>query len=422
MNFEAVSVVAAAVLYEGYILYPYGPNALKNRQRWTFGGIFPRDFATTDGGDPWQMQLQCLLRGDPGTMIEVRPRFLRIVAREVGALEPSAAALPDDPGALTLVPALEVDGTRHLAWEEAMEQEVAPPAWPLAELLSGTATVPFDIPAHASREPIRGHDGRVAGALLRSATSLSGLLTAAAEPIGDGAFRLTVRIENITPLAPAERASRTLAQRYSFASTHILLGVALGEFVSLIDPPPALAEAAGSCDNQGLWPVLVGASGAREMMLAAPIILYDYPQVAAESPGDMFDATEIDEILSLRILTMTDAEKCDMAAADPRARALLDRTERLGAADFARQHGTLRPPFAVGERVRLRPRGRADIMDAVLAGQIAIIESVERDFENRVHLAVTLLDDPGRDLGLARMPGHRFFFAPDEVEKLGAAP
>ena len=228
--------------------------------------------------------------------------------------------------------------------------------------------------------------------------------------------------------------SRELAQRRAFASTHILLGVEHGAFVSLMDPPPALHEAAAACDNQGVWPVLVGAQGAGDIMLASPIILYDYPEIAAESPGDLFDGTEIDEILSLRILTMTEAEKRDMAAVDTRARTLLERTEKLGAPEFARMHGAMRGVpspvplaketlgFAPGDHVRLRPRRRADIMDVVLRDKIAVIEAIERDFENRVHLAVTVLDDPGREFGLDRMPGHRFFFDLDEVEKLAAEP
>jgi hypothetical protein len=411
MNFGAVSAIAAAVLYEGYILYPYGPKALKNRQRWTFGGLFPRDYANSSGGDPWVAQVQCLLQGGADMVVEVRPRFLRIVTREIEAGEP-----------LQPVPMLEVDGTRFLAWEEATEQDILVPPLPLPQLLAGGAEVPFHFPAEHHREPIWAKDGVVAGELVRSAESLSGRVVVAAEQVADDTVRLTVRVENLTPLAPAAQAARELAQGCSFASLHVLLGVATGVFISSIDPPPALAEAMAGCTNQGLWPVMVGASGTRDMMLAAPIILYDYPQIAAESAGDLFDATEIDEILSLRILTMTDDEKRDMAAADAHARALLERTERLGAADFARMHGTLRPPYMVGDRVRLQPRRRADIMDTVLRGKVAVIEAIERDFEDRVHLAVTLLDDPGRDLGLDRMPGHRFFFAPDEVEKLGAPP
>jgi hypothetical protein len=72
-----------------------------------------------------------------------------------------------------------------------------------------------------------------------------------------------------------------------------------------------------------------------------------------------------------------------------------------------------------GDRVRLWPLGRADILDTALEGKTAVIESIEQDFEDRVYLAVTVDDDPGRDLGRLRQPGHRFFFGVDEVEPLG---
>jgi hypothetical protein len=71
-----------------------------------------------------------------------------------------------------------------------------------------------------------------------------------------------------------------------------------------------------------------------------------------------------------------------------------------------------------GDRVRLAPRRRADIMDMALAGMAATVESIEQDYDGRVYLAVTVDDDPGKDLGLLRQPGHRFFFQPDEVEPL----
>jgi hypothetical protein len=229
---------------------------------------------------------------------------------------------------------------------------------------------------------------------------------------------------------------RSQAQLYALASTHTILGTD-GAFVSLLDPPAALAEAAAACANQGTWPVLVGAPGACDTLLSSPIILYDYPQVAPESPGDLYDATEIDEILSLRILAMADSEKREMAAVDARARALLERTEALTPDQWQAMHGTLRNPAAldgprlacvrdgdlelkVGARVRLHPKGGADIMDLVLAGKTAVIEAIERDFEDRLHVAVAVDDDPGREFGLARMPGHRFFFAPEEIEVLEA--
>ena len=73
-----------------------------------------------------------------------------------------------------------------------------------------------------------------------------------------------------------------------------------------------------------------------------------------------------------------------------------------------------------GSRVRLWPQKCADIMDMALKGQVAIIEAIEQDFDEQVHLAVVLEDDPGKDLGMMRQPGHRFFFTPDEVEPLGS--
>ena len=73
-----------------------------------------------------------------------------------------------------------------------------------------------------------------------------------------------------------------------------------------------------------------------------------------------------------------------------------------------------------GDQVRLRPRPGADIIDLALAGQTATIQSIEQDYEGRVHLAVVVDDDPGRDLGVLLQPGHRFFFSPDEVEPLNS--
>jgi hydrogenase maturation protease len=71
-----------------------------------------------------------------------------------------------------------------------------------------------------------------------------------------------------------------------------------------------------------------------------------------------------------------------------------------------------------GNQVRLRPRQGGDILDMALAGQVATIEAIEQDYEGKFQLAVVVDSDPGRDLGLQRQPGHRFFFAPEEVEPI----
>ena len=127
----------------------------------------------------------------------------------------------------------------------------------------------------------------------------------------------------------------------------------------------------------------------------------------------------------LRVLTLSDAEKAELQKGDARARSILERAEALTGDEQLRLHGRLHKPpsdrestIRVGERVRLRPKARADIFDLVLSGRSATVRAVERDFEDRVHLSVTIDDDPGADLGVAGMPGHRFFFFLDEVEAL----
>jgi hypothetical protein len=211
-------------------------------------------------------------------------------------------------------------------------------------LVDAPFVLPFACIAEREIEPIRAKDGRVVALFIRIANELRGEITIAAEQIGDGAYRATVRVENLTPFAAPETFSRAVVQRNTFASLHALLGLQSGGFVSLLDPPPELAAAAFQCDNQGVWPVLVGENGATDLMLSAPIILYDYPKIAPESPGDLFDGCEIDEILTLRILTLTEAEKREIAATDPRSRAMLQRTEALTAEELARLHGAFRDP------------------------------------------------------------------------------
>ena len=241
------------------------------------------------------------------------------------------------------------------------------------------------------------------------------------EPLSTDLFKLCIRIANQSLLQQVANRDQALAQ--SLVSTHTILGVQDGEFVSLLEPPEEQAAFVARCRNVGTWPVLAGIPGQRNWMLSSPILLYDYPRVAAESPGDLFDGTEIDELLTLRIRTMTNAEKRAVRA-DDRARRLLERVEELVPEQLLQLHGTMRSPepgpgnLKAGDRVRLRPRPGADVFDLALAGKQAMIQAVETDLEGRVFFAVTVDDDPGRDFGLAGKPGHRFFFRPEELERI----
>ena len=284
---DLVGRIADAVLYEGYLLWPYRRSATKNRQRWTFGGVHPPAHSAAHPDDPSVLQAQVLLEGSDD--VDVRVRFLHVVER---SLVDAGGERVD-----------ELDG--HLAWDEATEREVGPG--------------PFEIPAGTAEEPLP------SGTIVRTWRELRGGVDLR---VADG--RVTVRIENTTPWSGDSRED---VLRQTFCSTHAILHSRHGSFVSATET---------HCENVGLWPVLVGEEGARDTMLAAPIILGDYPQIAPESTGDLFDATEIDKLLILNVLALTPEEQAEMRASDPRAREILDRCASLSAEDLMRLHGTFR--------------------------------------------------------------------------------
>jgi hydrogenase maturation protease len=343
MNRSAVDRIADAVLYEGYILYPYRPS-VKNRQRWTFGGLFPAAWCQPHGaGDASASQTECLVHGGPQTTFEAVVRFLHLTARQAGEVVPPPADCPDSAEPpFRPVEALRVGERLFPTWQEAEPREVPFEEITLGLLAAHPQRRPFAFAGSRRLEPVRAEGGEIVGVLVREQRSIEGVVEASAREAGDGLFRVTLRIGNRTPIADGARLGRDEALLHALVSTHALLGVRGGEFVSLLDPPDGWREAAAGCRNIGTWPVLAGDPGQRDLMLSSPIILYDYPQVAPESPGDFFDGTEIDEMLTLRILTLTDEEKREMAAVDERAGALLARTEAMAREQLLGLHGTVR--------------------------------------------------------------------------------
>ncbi|MDQ2997537.1 MAG: hypothetical protein M3R61_10830 [Chloroflexota bacterium] len=345
MNLALVEPIVNAVLYEGYMLYPYRPSSVKNRQRWTFGGVYPQIYNEAQGGsEPCVVQTECLIvSSDAAPRIDMKIGFLHLLARDVGELTPPLPELPHDREPdFRIIAALQIGERLLQPWQEAVERTVEFSDLDLNDLLANPRRETFGFPAARALEPVRDDAGVVAGVLVRAQHQIEGVIELAAEPVEAHVFKLKVRVCNLTPLPSADQASRDAALLRSFASTHIIVGVQGGAFVSLFDPPDALRTHVAGCGNVGVWPVLVGDPDARDMLLAAPIILYDYPQIAAESPGDLFDGTEIDEILTLRILTMTEGEKREMGATDERAHALLQRTEALAREQLLGLHGTVR--------------------------------------------------------------------------------
>ncbi len=371
--------VARAVLWEGYALYPYRASSLKNRRRLLFGTLVPEGFASAQrANDAHDANVDVLLAA--GDVVEVCIRFLRFGDPEAGA--PSNAPLAREHTVTVTLPAAaelaRFESTHELAVEAVVEQGVR------------------------------------FGALVVG-------LSARAHEVAPGVHRIHLALRNAT--AASQDITREEAELRSLGGAHLVLQAPVGRWISLLDPPPELAGEAAGCARNGLHPVLVGRSRTCDTMLASAIILYDHPEVAAESAGDLFDATEIEEILSLRVRTLTDAEKHELLGAEPRVRALLERADGLDQDDLLRMHGVLRrapieDTLSIGDHVRVAPKGRADAMDVLLAGMAATVVDVQQTLEGASLVCVTIDNDPGKDLGEAGFHGHRFFFRPDELERL----
>ena len=477
--------VADAILYEGYLLYPYHRSSQKNQIRFQFGVLMPPAYGAIDACEPSASQTECLLECPDDAEVRILLRFLQLQRRTVYGVSP-------DTGELHKIDTLYVDGSEFTEWDEAAEREQHVTAT-VAALLGEDKNIEFHIGAGESAEELTDSLGRKAGRLVRRWSAIDGVITIHAERAAgpyqalrlrvgvqnrslpaaqlssrDDGLRLGVTIENHTsPDGPLRRREDGL--RLALIAVHALIHVPGGRFLSLTEPPEWAAPYADACVNTATWPVLAGPEECQELVLSSPVILYDHPQIAAESAGELFDSTEIDEILTLRTLALTDEEKREARATDPRAAALLDRLDGLPPEMLERMHGAIRylgtpgdagparpdagpvspgrvgapvpsVPWwdpgsdtsvapetdhiliegvrvARGSRVRMRPGARrADAQDLFLTGRSALVEAVLHDVDGNVHLAVTPEDDPAADL--QRNHGRFLYFAPDEVEPL----
>ena len=437
-EWDRVRAIADAVLYEGYLLYPYRANSRKNQSRFQFGVLGPQRAAERGIGEGSEMSAQILLRASGSSGLTLVVRFLqlqrRVAERAVGGGEFQAVA------------ELSAGPQTWLTWDEAAERELSFGPLGAAELLAGQ-TAAIDVGAGSDVEPVDG------GRLVRHRQRLTGELTVAAERDGP-LLRVSIAVRNTgAPVATKEDAIAA-----SMIGTHAIIHADNGDFVSLLDPPAAAMDAVGQCRQHRCFPVLAGRPGEADLVLVSPIILYDHPKIAEQSGGALYDSTEIDEILTLRIMTMTDEEKAQARATDPLAAEIIDRCDAMSPEEMASLHGVLRNPHAVGgdarglipeipdgvdwwdpmadeavrpeidavlvngvrvtrgSRVRLHPARRADAQDIFFAGKTARVTSVHEDVDGNQHVAVVVDEDPAADLH--DWYGRYLYFAPDEVEPL----
>jgi hypothetical protein len=288
MNLDSIRAIANAVLYEGYMLYPYRPSALKNRsQGWSFGTLLPPSYVAENPGESDFMQAEVLLDATEDAVVSVEARFLQLVNRT-----------------------------------ETRERTIAVKL-PIQELSSSISTLfRFD-----------SDDAEVPG--------VCGVLEVKADR-PDNVFKLSVRLHNRTENVD-DIVNRDQALTHALIAAHALVTIENGWCISLLDPPDEFRTAGSNCKQIGIFPVMVGEEGEQNAMLLSPIILYDYPKIAIQSKGDFFDSSEIDEILSLRVLTLSDAEKDEIRAAGGRVSQILERTEALSNAELSHLHGIMQP-------------------------------------------------------------------------------
>ena len=457
MNLDVARLAADAVLYEGYLLYPYRASSSKNHARWQFGVLGPPGAAERGLGEAPGLRTQCLLEdgADGAASLVIHLRFLQLQRRQLLDLDGVE------------VRAITVDATTSLSWDEAVEQELTFTV-SLDDLAQGL-TRPVRVEGGEEVEPLLDQAGASLGSVVRRRWPLTAQLRAHSTPV-DGLVKLEIGVENVDDSSLEVKDDAT---RRSFLGTHLIIEAHGAGFVSLLEPPESAAAAAADCDQQRCWPVLSGLPGDVDLLLGLPIILYDYPEIAGESPGALFDATEIDEILTLRVLTMTDEEKAEARATDPLAREIIDRCDEMSPETLQQMHGALRSPrgpgaggldgpdiawpeltdireaepasfdtdtpwwdpatdaavrpdsdavtisgvrVARGSLVRVHPNRRADAQDLFFAGQVARVTAVLSDVDGSTHVALVLVDDPASDLH--EEAGRFFYFAPDELEPL----
>ncbi|MBF9068799.1 hypothetical protein [Streptacidiphilus fuscans] len=476
--FATARQVADAVLYEGYVLYPYRASSAKNRMRWQFGVLAPPSWGH-DSGEHAHQRTECLLEPREGGRMHVLLRFLRTQRRTVHEVAPDGSHRP--------VAALELPDRVLVPWDEGVEEELRLDV-DLAELVDGGVELPFSRPAAEETEELYDAAGGARiGRLVRRRERVDGVLRLVATELPGPyrVLRLTAEVANAGDWSPlsGEAADRDTALSHALVSAHLMLGLTAGSFVSMTDPPEWAKPAVAECRNEHTWPVLAGVDGAADVLLSSPIILEDHPRIAPESLGTLYDATEIDEILALRTATLTDQEKREARGTDARAAAVIDLADNMPPEILDRLHGAIRslrevgggpaasaptaaaapfdtPPDAdlvyqefdpfrtdtpwwdpaadasvdpgrdhvlvdgvpvrAGSRVVLRPgRRRTDAQDIFLHGRTALVEAVLHDVDGGVHVAVTVEDDPGAEI--QREQGRFRYFQPDELAPVEAS-
>jgi len=347
-----------SLLFEGYALYPYTPGATKNATPTPFGIVYPADYARNETHAFDRMQIQGIIT-DADALVTGEIRFLQ------------------------------ASGEKHKAIERRVQLGAAP------------STVGFEF------------------------DDLEGKAELIVERLPSGMGRVTFQVENVTELTDEEATGdRKDALLKSMLSTHLLLRVEGGH--KFLSPLERGDDGVAGCCQVNTWPVL--ATPNDDALLAPTFMLPDHPEIAPESVNDFFDGTEIEEALVLHIQALSDQEREEISAQDPKVREMLARADATTPQELMDLHGRVRiedPPgerevvldgvkYRRGQKVILHPPQDADVYDKMLNGRTATIHRLFLRVDDRLHLGVTIDDDPMQEI-LGESGRFLFFFA-EEVE------
>lgn len=326
--------ITRAVLYEGYSLFPYNRSATKNVKPVPFGAIYPQAYQKYNPEIHATSRTECVLEGTGETELEVRIRFLHLRSKKILKIDLEGVGQDQ----FKPIDTLRAGGKTYASGWEAVEREIDFGKHAVAELLKENIEREIASEGEETNELIYDEQGQIVGNRFVQQSELGGAASLWARPAeGKAGFRIMVTITNATSVSNPKTCSRNEVYARSFLSAHTILTAEKGHFISLTDPEPGWKKLVSHCNNINTWPVLIDAED--KTMLSSPIVLYDHPQIAPESTGDLFDSTEIEEALILHIATLPEEERKRIDDSDDKMRTMMERVENITPEELKKLHG-----------------------------------------------------------------------------------
>jgi hypothetical protein len=299
-----------------------------------FGAVYPQAWQQHHPDVHAATQTQCIIQGTDDAEVEITVRFLHLRGKRLVKINPEKFGRDQFQPTDTIKAG---DKTYYSGWE-AEERKINVGRHKIKDLIDGSIenSIHFE---EEQMSDILFKNEKVAGNMIIRQSAINGNVRVSAKPVGihEEGYQITIKIANTTPVDNPKQCSRDEIYFRSFLSANTILQAEKGKFISKTDPPQAWQEVNEACKNVNTWPVLIDKDD--KTMLSSPIVLYDYPEIAPESRGDMFDSTEIEEMLMLQVAALTDEEKKEVEQTDGKMKAMLERVRNTTPEELLKLHG-----------------------------------------------------------------------------------